>query len=497
MNGLEKTNPNRNSISNVVKITFGTSGWRGIISDDFTSANVALVTQAIANYLKRQGPNRSSASHVASDTKAGVIVGYDTRFMSDRFARISANVLQQNNIPVLFTKRDTPTPVIAFHIVKHKAEGGINITASHNPPEYNGIKFSTAYGGPAPSEVTTEIEKEIARLQNENIDIHYSQEPGKWKIFDPRPEYIKHMGRMIDLNAIKKSKLKVIVNCLYGTSRGYLDYILNETGINVTVINNTINPDFGGASPCPSEDHLKDLSKMVVKNKANLGLATDGDADRFGIIDKDGTFLQPNSVLALFTEHLLKTRKHKGGIVRSMTTTRLLDAISKKFGREIYEVPVGFKYVATALLEHNALMGCEESGGMTISGHVPEKDGILACLLMTELVAHRKKSLREILKEIEKEYGAFYSTRVDAELTQENKEKLLSQLKNNPFKEFTGIKVSHYSVLPGDIVKMELVDRSWIIIRPSGTEPIVRCYCETNSAKKLSVMEKELRQMVN
>lgn len=474
MSGLEKA-----------KIKFGTSGWRGIISDDFTSENVALVTQAISNYLRGEG-----------DVSAGIVVGYDTRFMSDRFAKISANVLEQNGIPVLFTKRNTPTPVIAYHIAKHGALGGINITASHNPPEYNGIKFSSSYGGPAPSDITQEIEKEIERLQNADVTVKYAPELSKSKVFDPEPEYIKQISRVIDLNAIKKSKIKVVIDCLYGTSQGYLDFILEKTGIKVTALHNTINPDFGGASPCPSEEVLKELGRTVVKNKANLGLATDGDADRFGIIDRDGTFLSANNVLALVTEHLLKTRKHKGGIVRSMTTTRLLDAIAKKFGRQVYEVPVGFKYVATALKDNDALMGCEESGGMTITGHVFEKDGILACLLIAELVAYRKKTLKEVLKEIEKQYGKFYSTRIDAHLPPEKKEDFLARLKNNPLKDIAGISILKYGVLPGDNIKIDLADGGWVMVRPSGTEPLVRCYCETKSGKKLPALEKALRELV-
>jgi alpha-D-glucose phosphate-specific phosphoglucomutase len=475
VSGLEKT-----------AIKFGTSGWRGIISDDFTSENLAIVAQAIANCLKKQG-----------STKAGVIAGYDTRFMSDRFARICANVLKNNNIPVLLTDRDTPTPVIAYSIINNKAIGGINITASHNPPQYNGIKYSTSYGGPAPEEVTGEIERETSNIQQNNLSVPYLTSIEGLETFDPKPVYIKHISKKIDLSLIKKSKIKAAIDCLHGTLHGYLDYILEKNGIKITVLHNTINPGFEGGSPDPSkEERLADLKRTVTKTKSHLGLATDGDSDRFGIVDRDGAYIPANYMLPLILEHLLKTRKHSGGIVRSITTTRMLDAVAKKFGRGVYEVPVGFKYVGSGLMEHNAIMGCEESSGMTIFDHVPEKDGILACLLVCEMVALNKKSLKQLLKEAQKQYGSFYSKRIDINLKPEDRESVINRVKQKRPNEMSGIKISNYEVLPGDNIKIEFVDGSWIMVRPSGTEPVVRCYCETTSLKKLPALEKDLRELV-
>lgn len=473
MSTLEKT-----------KISFGTSGWRGIISDDFTAENVAIVAQAIANHLKKIG-----------ESKNLVIVGYDTRFMSDRFAAICANVLKSNGVQVLMTERDTPTPVIAFQLLKKGAVGAINITASHNPPEYNGIKFNSSYGGPAPAEVTKDIENEIKKIQEHNIIVNYTADKEDVPQFNPQPEYVRKIAGMIDLASIKKSKIKIVIDCLYGTSRGYLDFILEKAGIKPMVMNNYVNPNFGGSSPSPAVECLRDMKKVLLSNRAHIGLATDGDADRFGIMDRDGTFITPNYVLPLIFEHLLKTRKHKGGIVRSITTTHLMDAIAKKYNREVYEVPVGFKYVGTALTENNALMGCEESGGMTIFGHIPEKDGPLACLLMTELVACSKKPISTLLKELENNYGKFFSDRLDIHLKQEDKERLLNNLKNNSLKNFAGINVAKYEVLPADNVKIDLVDGGWVMIRPSGTEPIIRGYLETTSAKKFSAMKKALKEL--
>lgn len=449
MNGIY---PVRGSASNGARIRFGTSGWREIIGDEFTVENLSIVVQAIANYLKKQG-----------GTKPGLIVGYDTRFMSDRFARIAADILAENNIPVFLTDRDTPTPVIAFHILKKKTLGAINITASHNLPQYNGIKFSTSYGGPASAEVTKEIEKEIETAEKA------TEGKASTNTFDPRPAYMKHLSKIVDMDAIKK--LRIAVDCMYGTSRGYLKGKI--------VLHDTLNPNFGGSSPDPSEERLKELKNA----KAQLGLATDGDADRFGIIDKDGSYIPTNYILPLIFEHLLNTRKHSGGIVRSMPTTHLLDAIARKFDRKVYEVPVGFKYVGSTLVEKNAIMGCEESGGMTIFGHVPEKDGILACLLAAELVAYNKKPIVELIKEMWKRYGRFYNKRIDLRMKLEEKEALIFKLK-----------VSNYKTLPGDNFKKDLPDGSWIMIRPSGTEPIVRCYLETTNPKKITPLEASINE---
>lgn len=445
------------SIVNGTGIRFGTSGWRGIISDEFTVENLSRVVQAIANYLKKKG-----------DTKPGLIVGYDTRFMSDRFAKIASNILTANNIPVFLTDRDTPTPAIAFHILKKRTLGAINITASHNPPQYNGIKLSTSYGGPAPAEVTKGIEKEICNVQGCTLN-NYCSRCNLEQLFYPRPAYLKHLSKIVDMDAVKK--LRIAVDCMYGTSRGYLKGSIT--------LHDTLNPNFGGSSPDPSEERLMELRKI----KAQLGLATDGDADRFGIIDRDGGYISTNYILPLIFEHLLKTRKHSGGIVRSMPTTHLLDAIAKKFDREVYEVPVGFKYVGSTLVERNAVMGCEESGGMTIFGHVPEKDGILACLLVAEIAAYNKKSLKELLREMWKRYGRFYGKRIDLKLKPEKKEALISRLRT-----------SDYKILPGDNFKKDLADGSWIMIRPSGTEPIVRCYLETTNPKKITLLEASINE---
>jgi len=469
------------------KIKFGTSGWRGIISKDFTVKNLAITVQAIAIYLKKSGV----------DTKKGVIVGYDTRFMSDRFAAIAAGILRNNRIPVLLTNRDTPTPAIAFQILRRHTAGAINITASHNPAEYNGIKFSPAYGGPASGTETRQIEKEANKLLKKDITPRYQLDKNNIKTFDPRPAYLKHISSIVNLDLIRKSRIKLAIDCLYGTSRGYLDYILNENNIPTITINDNLNPNFAGHGPNPEPEYLHDLKNIVMQNKTRLGLATDGDGDRFGILDSNGRYISPNYILPLILEHLLRTRSHKGGIVRSITTTHLLDAIAKHFGRRIYEVPVGFKYVGAALTKNNALMGGEESGGMTIFNHIPDKDGILACLLVAELTAVGKKSLTQLLADLRKRYGDFFSRRTDIKLKPENMGTILTRLKNKPAAALAGITISRYQALPGKNFKIELSEGSWIIIRPSGTEPILRCYLETTALKNIPRLERAIRNLVS
>jgi len=462
------------------RIKFGTSGWRGIIGEDFTTANLCLVIQGIANYLKK-----------AKKAGKGIVVGYDTRFMSAEFAAISVRILQENGIPVFFTDRDTPTPVIAFHIKKFHAAGAVNITASHNPAEYSGVKFSTAYSGPASDDVTIQIEKEIKTARPIHLSAGY-----KLPRFNPRPDYIRQILKMIDTKVIRKAGLKIIVDCMHGASRGYLDYILSKLDVDLKVLHKDINPLFDGHGPNPKKENLTELRDTVRSAGADLGLATDGDADRFGIIDSDGSYISADNVLVLILDHLLKTRKYAGGVVRSITTTHMLDAIAKRYKRPVYEVLVGFKYVGSAVLEKDAVMGGEESGGMTMAGHISDKDGILACLLIAEIVALRKKSLRELIKELRAEYGRFYNKRMDIRVKPEMKKHILDKVKNYSAEKIGGIKINSLLRLKNKTFKFILSDSSWIIIRPSGTEPIFRCYAESFSKKRLGFLENSIKKLM-
>ncbi len=461
-------------------IKFGTSGWRAIISDEFTFDNVRLVTQAIANNLKSQKSKLKSK-------KPKVIVGYDTRFLSKEFAQTCAEVLAANKIEVLLCDRDVPTPVISYHIIKNKLAGGINFTASHNPPEYNGIKFSPETGAPAPPEVTGKIEKEIRKLQTTNYKLLTTHvDIAKYiKTFNPKPAYFSQIKRKIKFNAIRKARLKIAVDCLYGTSRDYLDFLLKEANCKVEPLHNWPDPYFGGERPEPTEESMEELTECVKKKRLDLGLACDGDADRFGIVDSDGTTISANQIISLLLYHLIKTRplKKKSVAARTVATTHMVDAIAKKFGVKVYETPVGFKYFTSYLTKDNCIIAGEESGGLSISGHLPEKDGILACLLVAEMVAVNKKPIRKLLESLYKKFGYFHFQRLDLHMEQERKNRLMNRLKNNPPKVFAEKPVSEINKKDG--CKLLFGDGSWALFRPSGTEPIVRCYFEARTDKRL------------
>lgn len=470
----------------MAEIKFGTSGWRAKIADEFTFRNVQILTQAISDYLW----GRVHILHRKNEPVPKIVVGYDTRFLSEKFALSSAEVLSGNNIEVLLTNRDTPTPVISFEIIRQKLCGGINITASHNPKDYNGLKFSPSWGGPATPETTSSIEKLIKK--NEEAEIRTNTTLVKY--FDPSKFYIKRIKELIDLKAIKKSKIKIVIDLLYGTGRGYLDNVLEETGKVVKILHNYRDVNFGRITPEPSNSNLEELRKELKKNKADLGLSLDGDADRFGIVDADGTFITPNQIIAILLNHLVKTRGITGCVVRTVSTTHFIDAIAKKLNVDVRETPVGFKYIGEIMTKEDIIIGGEESGGLTIYKHIPEKDGILACLLVAELVAIEKKTIKDYLKELTKKVGLYLSERIDITLEQDKKKKLQMVLEINPPDEISGIKVK--SIDKKDGFKFNLNDGSWLLIRFSGTEPKVRCYIETNNKEKLTSLTESGRKII-
>ena len=462
-----------------MSIHFGTSGWRAIVGEEFTFSNLRKVVRAIVKYLKNHRLQ-----------KKGVIVGYDTRLSSREFAESCAQDFASNNINVFLTDRDTPTPVIAYQILKRKAAGGINITASHNPPEYNGIKFSPAYGGPAPVEVTREIERNIGVKPSP-----LSAKKGAIKLFDPRPGYLARIKQSVDFGAIRKSRLKIGVDVLYGTGRGYLDKLLKEAGCKITVLHNRLDPAFGGLPPEPAKKQLKQLINLVRLKRLHLGLAVDGDADRFGIVDRDGTYIDANQAISLLTAHLLATRPRKKKVARTVATTHMIDALAIRQGLKVVETPVGFKYIGQQIAKGDCLIGGEESGGLSIAGHLPEKDGILACLLIAELVATRKKSLGAILKELYKEVGPFYTVREDFHLSEAKKAQLSRRIKSLSRKgHLAGKEIAKFDGRDG--YKFVFADGSWLMLRISGTEPVVRCYCEASSKKQLKGLQKLGQRLV-
>jgi phosphoglucomutase len=407
-------------------IKFGTSGWREIIARDFTFDNVRLATQGIADYLKSEIGNPKSE---ISRRKPVVIVGHDTRFLARNFPSRPAEVLAANGIEPLLCDRDTPTPVIAYAIRHRKAIGGINMTASHNPAEYQGLKFSTFNGAPATPDVTKQIEANIVKLQRRT---------GRSTARSSGRLNAKHSIRSPPISNSFTSCSNFPSSKRRSSKSPWISVTARRTGIStccskvsarkVTLFHNELNPLFGGHHPEPNAENMADVSKFVRSGKAQIGLGTDGDADRFGIVDKDGTWLTPNQVLALALYHLKKNRGWTGAVVRTVPTSHQVDAVAKLFGVNVYETPVGFKYIGALMESEPIIVGGEESGGLSVKGHVPEKDGILACLLMAELVATEKKSLGQILKELAKQIGEFYTDRINISFSPEKKEALLAKL---------------------------------------------------------------------
>ena len=470
-------------------IRFGTSGWRGIIARDFTFANVHIAAQAIAKYLNQELKRKKSPIF---GKKPVVLLGHDTRFAGPAFAKDVAAILAENGLQPILCDRDAPTPVLAHSIRARKAIAGINITASHNPPEYQGLKLSLSNGAGAGKDVTAKIEKTSDALFAKGWTFKPKKAPAPVKTFDPRPDYIKQLKKLVKFNAIKKAKLKIGVELCHGTGRGYLDTLLRENGVQVTTFHADLNPGFGGRGPEPNEEGMKDVRDLVLKKKAQFGLGLDGDADRFGIVDTDGTWLTPNQILALVLYHLKKNRGWTGSAVRTVPTSHQIDAVGEMLGVKVHETPVGFKYIGAIMESEPVIVGGEESGGLSVKGHVPEKDGVLACLLMAELYAMEKRPFGKILKEIEAASGEFHTDRINIHISADSKEAILKKLE-------AGVpKIGSFKVIDSsqkDGYKFSLPSNEWVAFRASGTEPVFRCYIEARSAanlKKLSAASRKL-----
>lgn len=461
-------------------IKFGTSGWRAIIADEFTFVAVRRVTQAISNWMKR---NQAGSQ---------VIIGYDTRFMAEVFAADSARIMAAGGFDPLLCDRPTPTPAIAFAIRARGAAGAINFTASHNPPEYCGMKFSTSDGAPALPEVTSEIEREIMSLEGTQILKEAPASPviQSLSLVD---DYLSDLATKIDFRAIANAGLHVAYDPLWGTGRGYLNKALADVGCRVEMLHDWRDVYFGGHSPEPDNEYLEELREKVREAGCHLGLATDGDADRFGVLDRDGSFIAPNLIIALLVDYLAESRGWSGGVARSVATTHLVDRVAARRGIEVIETPVGFKFIGQLINEDKVFIGGEESAGLSIRGHIPEKDGILACLLVAEMVATRGVTLKEMLDQIYNDVGRLVNGRIGVRLTPELQQKLASKLASGPA-DFAGRRVATTSRVDG--AKFLLEDGSWVLMRPSGTEPLVRIYAEASNEQELEVLLESGRQYI-
>jgi phosphoglucomutase len=462
------------------QIKFGTSGWRAVMAEEFTFANVERAVHGIAHYVRSQ-----------KTSGARVIVGRDPRFLGETFCAIAAEILGSYGITPLVIAEAAPTPTISYAVIQSKADGAINFTASHNPPEYNGIKFSTPDGAPSLPEVTKAIEAEIAAFDAD------SKKPEGKKAeaepMDPRRMYLARLREIVDLDVVQKSGVKVVFDPMWGAARGYSDTLLREAGVPVATVHDTRDVLFGGHAPEPDDHLLEDLRLKMRQTGAGIGIATDGDADRFGIVDEDGTFLQPNYVIALLFDYLVETRGWKNGVGKSVATTNLVNALAEKHKIELHETPVGFKYIGELIKQDKILIGGEESAGLSIRKHVPEKDGVLAGLLCCEMVARRGESLGKQLANLFAKVGSFYPLRENFRLTAEVKAKFTEKLRADPA-EFSGSKVAQ--VVRTDGLKLVLSDGSWVCYRLSGTEPVVRVYSEARSKEDLAKLSKAAKAWI-
>jgi phosphoglucomutase len=441
------------------------------MAEEFTFTNVRRAVGGIARYVASLKPEG-----------ARVIVGRDPRFLGETFCALAAEILSEQGIAPLVVSEPAPTPAFAHAVIHNQADGVINFTASHNPPEYNGIKFSTPDGCPALPEVTKKIEAEIAAGDKADVAKDRAATPAAKGSLDPKPDYLKRLGEIIDLDVIKKANLKVVFDPMWGAARGYSDELLRSAGLQVDTVHDYRDVLFGGHAPEPDDHWLEDLRKKMRQTGAQIGIATDGDADRFGIVDSDGTFLQPNYVIALLFDYLVESRGWKNGVAKSVATTNLINALAKKHDVELHETPVGFKYIGELIMQDKIAIGGEESAGLSIRHHVPEKDGLLAGLLCCEAVARRGRSLGEQLKTICNQVGSYYPQRENFRLTPEVKTKFTEKLRSDP-RDFCGHPVGQ--VVRTDGLKLLFEDGSWVCYRLSGTEPVVRVYTEARSEQGL------------
>jgi len=455
----------------LTQINFGAAGWRAVMAEEFTFTNVRRAVGGIARYVASLKPEG-----------ARVIVGRDPRFLGETFCALAAEILSEQGIAPLVVSEPAPTPAFAHAVIHNQADGVINFTASHNPPEYNGIKFSTPDGCPALPEVTKKIEAEIAAGDKADVAKDRAATPAAKGSLDPKPDYLNRLGEIIDLDVIKKANLKVVFDPMWGAARGYSDELLRSAGLQVDTVHDYRDVLFGGHAPEPDDHWLEDLRKKMRQTGAQIGIATDGDADRFGIVDSDGAFLQPNYVIALLFDYLVESRGWKNGVAKSVATTNLINALAKKHDVELYETPVGFKYIGELIMQDKIAIGGEESAGLSIRHHVPEKDGLLAGLLCCEAVARRGRSLGEQLKTICNQVGSYYPQRENFRLTPEVKTKFTEKLRSDP-RDFCGHPVGQ--VVRTDGLKLLFEDGSWVCYRLSGTEPVVRVYTEARSEQGL------------
>jgi phosphomannomutase len=449
-------------------IKFGTDGWRGIIAEDFTFANARLVALAIARYVVR-----------GEDGKKGVLVGYDHRFASESVARAVAETISSTGTPVWLADKPCPTPAISLLVRQHGAAGGVVVTASHNPYRWNGIKYKASYGSSALPSIVAQIEKELAVLESQQVALLPPQ-PRLIEPLEPIGPYLETIEKLVDWERLRQAAFRFVSDPMHGAAAGLLKELFTRNGVHCDEIRGTRDPRFGGVHPEPIEPHVEALRQAVLAGNYDAGLCADGDGDRIGAIDRDGTFVNPHQIFSLLVWHLAGMRNLPGDIAKTFSVTKLIDKLARKLDRRLHEVPIGFKYICELMLERNILLGGEESGGIGTSLYLPERDATVSALFLAELMAWHGKSLGELVGSLHAEFGEHHYGRVDLEVTAAQKKSTIAHFSDGKMDRLLDFPISRRENLDG--IKVYLGDAGWLLIRASGTEDVLRIYSETNHA---------------
>ncbi|MFA5038520.1 MAG: phosphoglucomutase/phosphomannomutase family protein [Candidatus Omnitrophota bacterium] len=466
-------------------IKFGTDGWRAVIADDFTFVNLKKVAQATAEYLKQDFQN-------APGKKTGVCVGYDTRFLSDKFAQATAEVLAANGMEVILSDRAVPTPALSFAVKNRNLDLGIMITASHNPPEFNGYKIKNAAGGAADVSVTRKVESLIGVAETKSKRLDEAVKDGSIKIADISREYVAFLRSYIDRKAFKDARYRVLMDVMHGSGNSFIAEVLKGTGIRLELMRQEVNPSFEGRGPEPVEENVQKIIARMKEGKHDIGLILDGDADRIAAVDSRGEYIPPQKILGLLALHLREDKKWTGDIVTTIAGTTMLEHIAEDLALDLHETPVGFKYISNLMETKNILVGGEEAGGMGLKNYIPERDGTLAGLMLVEMMIHRKKKIAGILEKMERTYGRYYYLRSDMKLKSKNYTLDMKSLCVDSLLGKKVVKVKDY-----DGTKLICEDESWLMFRASGTEPKMRVYSEAKSLKRAKDLIRLGNEMVN
>lgn len=461
------------------KIKFGTDGWRGVIGDDFTFSNVRRVAAAIAHYVLAE-----------SEPARGLVVGYDTRFLSAESAGVVAEVVAASGIPVILADRPMTTPAVSYAVVARRTSGAIVITASHNPYCWNGVKFKAPYGGSAAPGIIRRIETHLRKLARPGARRRKAASIETADLLSP---YLERLKGLVRLERIRASGRRFVIDPMYGTARGCIARLFGEAGIPYREVHAEHNPLFPGLNPEPIEPHLADLRQAVLEGAYDAGLATDGDADRVGAIDRDGSFIDSHKIFSILLKHLAEDLKLRGEVVKTFSTTRMIDKLASKYGLPVHTTPIGFKHVCELMLTRDILIGGEESGGIGIKGHLPERDGVLNSLLLAEVMADKGRTLGELVRELSEEFGPHFYDRVDLELDRASINRVVRQMGRRKLKSVAGLKITSVDEMDG--TKMLLGDSAWLLVRVSGTENVLRLYAEAPSRDQVKALLNEMAEL--